>query len=79
MDERFVENELIRQIKDQMAYDDPIEVRLTYERMKRDRFREEDIYLYLARALSAELLLMNSEQRDFDMGNYIKLLKSLPF
>lgn len=69
---------LIEAVKNQIKDTDPPETQQTYQRLLDQGILEEDVYIYLARALAGEIDDMMREGRSYNKERYVKRLARLP-
>jgi len=65
-------------VEEQLAHDDPPEVRQAFERLKKEGNSEEDARLYVAQAACTEVWDIIRNGNAFNLERYIRNLKNLP-
>lgn len=73
-----VKKALIKAIKIQLKENNPLETKQAYIRLLGEGITEENVYIYLAQALTYEMFAMMKEKRAYNSENYAKLLAKLP-
>jgi len=69
---------IIEGVKEQIAIDDPPEVKETYDRLISDGHPEEEVFKMLACVLSTEMFEVMKHKRVFDRQLYVRRLRDLP-
>ena len=69
---------IIEAVREQIAIDDPPEVKKTYDRLIADGHLEEEVFKMLACVLSTEMFEIMKQKRGFDRQLYIRRLRDLP-
>jgi len=69
---------IIEGVKEQIAIDDPPEVKETYNRLIADGHPEEEVFKMLACVLTAEMFEVMKHKRVFDLQLYVRRLQDLP-
>ena len=69
---------IIEGVREQIAIDDPPEVKETYDRLIADGHPEEEVFKMLACVLSTEMFEVMKHKRDFDRQLYARRLRDLP-
>lgn len=69
---------IMEAVREQIAIDDPPEVKKTYDRLIADGHPEEEVFKMLACVLSTEMFEMMKQNRIFDRRLYVRRLRDLP-
>jgi predicted peroxiredoxin len=69
---------IIEAVREQIAIDDPPEVKETYDRLIAEGHPEEEVFKMLACVLSTEMFEIMKQKRVFDRQLYIRRLRGLP-
>lgn len=69
---------IMEAVREQIAIDDPPEVKKTYDRLIADGHPEEEVFKMLACILSTEMFEMMKQNRIFDRRLYVRRLRDLP-
>jgi len=74
----YVGEKIIEGVREQIAIDDPPEVKETYDRLIADGHPEQEVLKMLACVLSAEIFEIMKHKRVFDRQLYVRRLLALP-
>ncbi|WP_321495484.1 DUF1841 family protein [uncultured Desulfobacter sp.] len=74
----YLGEKIIEGVRQQIAIDDPPEVKETYDRLIVDGHPEKEVFKMLACVLSTEMFEMMKQNRVFDRQLYVRRLLELP-
>lgn len=74
-----VKKALVDAVKKQVKDNNPPAAKQAYLRLLGEGILEEDVYVYLARALACEMFVMMKERQPYDQERYSKRLSKLPY
>lgn len=74
----YLGEKIIEGVREQIAIDDPPEVKETYDRLVADGHPEKEVFKMLACILSTEMFEMIKHKRVFDRQLYVRRLLELP-
>ncbi|MFU8768175.1 MAG: DUF1841 family protein [Desulfotignum sp.] len=74
----YLNEVIIEGVREQIAIDDPPEVKETFNRLIADGYPEPEVFKMLACVLSTEMFEILKHKRVFDRYLYIQRLRDLP-
>jgi len=74
----YLGEKIIEGVREQIAIDDPPEVKQTYDRLIADGHSEDEVFKMLACVLSTEMFEVMKHKRVFDRQLYVRRLQDLP-
>ena len=78
MDPNKMREQIFEIIRNQMDMNDPIETKLTYDRLLGEGYDEFAVMQYLGQCVAVEIYDAIKYQKPFDEARYVRNLKKLP-